>query len=56
MTLFEKIVQIYPSLQASDFHPVSGTIHLQNDGDGDYVAKWDHPSLERPTDKQLATA
>ena len=31
------------------------TISLQNDGDGrgDYIAKWEHPTLARPTQEQL---
>jgi len=33
-------------------------ITLQNDsnGKGDYIAKWEHPTLARPTDAQLAAA
>jgi hypothetical protein len=29
---------------------------LQNDSDdkGDYIAKWEHPTLPKPTDEQLA--
>jgi hypothetical protein len=28
---------------------------LQNDSDGrgDYIAKWEHPTLARPTDEEL---
>jgi len=51
MTLFEKIMALYPSLQTQDFTTV---IALQNDGDGDYIAKWEHPTLPRPTDEELA--
>ena len=56
MTLFEKIKTIYSELADTDFHPVRGTILLQNDSDGkgDYIAKWDHPTLPRPTDEELA--
>jgi hypothetical protein len=54
MTLYEKIMQIYPQLTSADFSPVFGTILLQNDGQGDYIAKWDNP-LPRPTDEQLAS-
>jgi hypothetical protein len=55
MTLYEKIKAIYPELTTSDFLP-KGTIELQNDSDGkgDYIAKWNHPTLPRPTDEQLA--
>jgi hypothetical protein len=64
MTLYEKIVSIYPELGLTQ--DVNGrdipneafinlTIMLQNDGDGrgDYIAKWEHPTLPRPTDEQL---
>ena len=55
MTLYEKIKALYPDLQDADFMTV---ITLQNDSDGrgDYIAKWDHPTLPRPTDEQLAEA
>ena len=55
MTLVEKIKQIYPSLIESDFATV---IILQNDSDGkgDYIAKWEHPTLPRPTNEQLGVA
>lgn len=53
MTLYEKIIVIYPQLQVEDFYTV---IALQNDSDGrgDYIAKWEHPTLPRPTDEQLS--
>lgn len=55
MTLYEKIMHVYPDLQAQEFHPTQGSIHLQNDSDGrgDYIAEWSHPTLPRPTDEQL---
>jgi hypothetical protein len=55
MTLLEKIKSIYPELTNMDFSPF-GTIVLQNDSDGkgDYIAKWEHPTLARPTDEELA--
>jgi hypothetical protein len=53
MTLPEKIMALYPSLTQQDF---LNTIQLQNDSDGkgDYIAKWEHPTLPRPTEEQLA--
>jgi len=51
MTLYEKIISIYPELANFDF--ASGVITLQNDGNGDYIAKWEHPTLPRPTQEQL---
>jgi XkdW protein len=52
MNLYEKIMAIYPQLEQHDFLT---TIRLQNDSDGkgDYIAKWEHPTLPRPTDVQL---
>jgi len=53
MSLFEKIMALYPSLTQQDFLTV---IQLQNDSDGkgDYIAKWEHPTLSKPTDEELA--
>jgi hypothetical protein len=53
MTLYDKIMAIYPELTTQDFVTV---ILLQNDSDGkgDYIAKWEHPILPRPTEEQLA--
>jgi hypothetical protein len=56
MILIEKIKQIYPTLSDIDFVPPIGKILLQNDSDGkgDYIAKWEHPTLAKPTDEELA--
>lgn len=55
MTLYEKIKSIYPTLIEDDFLPFNGTILLQDDsnGKGTYIAKWEHPTLPRPTQEQL---
>jgi hypothetical protein len=55
MTLTEKIMALYSELTIDDFSPI-GTIVLQNDSDGrgDYIAKWEHPTLAKPTEEQLA--
>ena len=52
MTLFDKIMAIYPDLTMQDFMIV---IRLQNDSDGrgDYIAAWNHPTLPQPTQEQL---
>lgn len=52
MTLYDKIIAIYPELEDKDFMTV---ITLQNDSDGrgDYIAKWEHPTLTQPTEDQL---
>ena len=52
MNLYEKILAIYPELASYDF--ARGAITLQNDGKGDYIAKWEHPTLPRPTAEELA--
>lgn len=53
MTLYDKIMALYPNLTQMDFRTV---ITLQNDSDGkgDYIAKWEHTTLPRPTDEELA--
>jgi len=53
--MYEKIIKLYSSLIAEDFG-IFGTITLQNDSDGkgDYIAKWEHPTLDKPTEEQLA--
>jgi hypothetical protein len=53
MTLYERIISIYPSLTQQDFLTV---ITLQNDSNskGDYIAKWEHPTFSKPTDEELA--
>ena len=53
MTLYDKIISLYSELSADDFCMLRGTIILQNDGSGDYIAKWEHPTLAKPTDEQL---
>ena len=52
MTLYDKIMTLYPALTVRDFRTV---IALQNDSDGrgDYIATWTHPTLIRPTEEQL---
>jgi hypothetical protein len=53
MNLYEKIIALYPELADYDF--AMGDITLQNDSDGrgDYIAKWEHPTLSKPTNKEL---
>ena len=52
--MFEKIIKLYPKLTIDDFFPEIGTIALQDDGQGVYIAKWEHPTLPKPTPEQLA--
>jgi hypothetical protein len=53
MNLYKKIIALYPELATYDF--VFGAITLRNDsdGNGDYIEKWEHPTLPRPTNEQL---
>lgn len=53
--MLEKIKALYPELTPEDFFGRNATIILQNDSDGkgDYIAKWEHPTLARPTNEQL---
>ena len=51
--MYDKLIKLYPELANFDF--ASGVITLQNDSDGkgDYIAKWEHPTLTKPTAEQL---
>jgi hypothetical protein len=43
MDLFTQITTAYPELTDADFHPMTGTILLQDDGDGvQYISKWEY--------------
>jgi hypothetical protein len=53
MTLAEKIKKLYPELTDNDFVYTILVVNL-SDGNGDYIAKWEHPTLARPTEEQLA--
>lgn len=54
--MYDRLIKLYPELIVEDFYPFTGTILLQNDSDGkgDYIAKWEHPTLAKPTDEELA--
>jgi hypothetical protein len=54
MTLYEKILSIYPELADFDFGNNVITLQNDSDGKGDYIAKWEHPTLAKPTDEELA--
>ena len=55
MSLFDKIVAMHPELNVDDFHPLHGSILIQDDSDGQgtYIVKWDHPTIARPSDASL---
>jgi hypothetical protein len=43
MSLFQEITKIYADLTDFDFHPKTGSILVEDDGDGiAYIAKWDY--------------
>ena len=52
MTLYEKIMAIYPDLKDSDFM-LYITLQNDSDGKGDYIARWEHPVYAKPTRAQL---
>ena len=53
--MYEKIIALYPELSIADFSPSTGTISLQDnsDGNGPFIAAWNHPTLAKPTEDQL---
>ena len=54
--LYEKILVLYPQLADLSPKEFDQYILLQNDSDGkgDYIAKWEHPTLPKPSQEQLA--
>jgi len=53
MDLYNKIITIYPELIGYDF-AFKDIILQKNVGDTEaYIAKWEHPTLPRPTQEQL---
>jgi hypothetical protein len=53
MTLYEKIISLYPELENQILIYLGIIIQNDSDGRGDYIAKWEHPTLARPTQEQL---
>lgn len=53
MTLYDKLIKLYPELKNYDFGSSDITLQNDSDGKGDYIAKWEHPTLPRPTQEQL---
>ena len=53
MILYEKIIKIYPELIGYDFAIKDIMLKNDSDGKGDYIAKWEHPTLTKPTQEQL---
>ena len=54
ISLMEKIIKIYPELTEDDFAPLSGTIIIQNDldGNGEYIKHWSNIK-NQPTQSEL---
>jgi hypothetical protein len=52
MNLVEKIFALYPELNNQRL--LNHGILVQDDGEGQYIAMWGHPTLPRPTAEQLA--
>jgi hypothetical protein len=52
MTLVEKIKSVRPNVTDADF---MDNIIVQNDsdGNGDYIAQWNHPTETQPTSEEL---
>lgn len=50
MNLIQKILALYPELEAKDFIK---KIVVQDDGNGPYIKEWNHPTLAQPTQEQL---
>jgi hypothetical protein len=43
MNFYDDLVAIYPELVSADFNPLTGTITLNDDGDGiQYISKWEY--------------
>ena len=53
MTLTEKIKLIYPELPNEPLERHGISLQNDSDGNGDYIAAWNHPTLPRPTEEQL---
>jgi hypothetical protein len=51
--LYEKIKTLYPELTDRDFDKYV-LLQDNSDGEGPYIAKWEHPVLPKPTNEQLA--
>ena len=54
MSLYKKIIALYPELADYDFADGDITLQDNSDNKGAYIAKWEHPTLAKPTDEELA--
>ena len=53
MTLADKIVEIYPELNGTNFIKIGIIVQNDSDGKGDYIKNWSHPDFPQPTKEQL---
>ena len=50
--LQQRLLTLYPQLK-TDTDSWLDSIVIQNDGQGDYIKHWSHPTLAKPTEEQL---
>lgn len=50
--LQQRLLTLYPQLK-TDEDSWLDSIVIQNDGQGDYIKHWSHPTLAKPTEEQL---
>jgi len=55
MSLYDKLLSVYPELANLSLREFDQYIVLQDDSDGQgaYIAKWEHPTLSKPTEDEL---
>jgi len=53
MSLYDKIIALYPELADYNFADKDITLQNDSDGKGDYIKEWNHPTLAKPTDEEL---
>ena len=51
--LYNKIIALYPELVNESLFQLGIILQNDADGKGDYIAKWEHPTLPKPTAEQL---
>lgn len=51
--LYQRLIVLYPELKNPGDDSWFTYITLQNDGQGDYIKHWSHPTLAKPTEEQL---
>jgi hypothetical protein len=54
MTLYDKIILIYPELKTESLMRIGILLQNDSDGKGDYIKEWNHPTLVKPTAEQLS--